>query len=197
MKLIVGLGNPEDKYAQNRHNIGFWLMDALAIEYGDVNFQNKFKGQIARIAIGGRSAALLKPQTFMNNSGESVRAAMDFYKLTPADVWVAHDDLDLAPLKLRFKTGGSDGGHNGLKSITQHLGTPDYQRVRIGIGHPGAKSKVNSHVLSDFSKIEQPHFEDLCQFLAPRWNDVMRGKFNDVAAQWAQSPIFTPRVVTP
>lgn len=195
MKLIVGLGNPEPKYAKNRHNIGFWLLDAMAGRDSQAVFQAKFKGLIAKTQVGGESALLLKPQTYMNLSGESVRAAMDFYKLTPDDVWVVHDDLDLAPLKLRFKRGGGDGGHNGLKSITQHLGTAEYWRVRLGIGHPGEKSRVSSYVLSDFSTIEEPHFEDMCRFLAPRMSDIMHGKGNDVAAQWTQSPVFTLRTV--
>lgn len=197
MKIIVGLGNPGGKYEKHRHNIGFWVIDALAEHYGDGTFKDKFQAQSARVSIGGQSALLLKPQTFMNNSGQSVRAALDFYKADPDDVWVLHDELDLSPLKLRVKKGGGEGGHNGLKSITQHLGMPNYHRVRIGIGHPGSKAQVNGYVLNDFNKIESPHFEDLSNFLAPRFGEILSGKGNDVIAQWAQSPTFTLRVVPP
>ena len=186
MKLLVGLGNPETKYAKNRHNIGWWVVDAVAQEYGATNWQDKFKGKFTKVKVSGEDVVLLKPQTYMNKSGESVRAALDFFKIDPKDVWVIHDELDLEPLKLRIKIGGGEGGHNGLKSTTQHLGTKDYWRLRIGIGHPGDKNRVSGYVLSDFSKEEAPKFADLCEKLAKRMADVLNGAGNDVISQLAQ-----------
>ena len=186
MKLLVGLGNPGDKYKKNRHNIGWWFIDAVAEEFGFSNWQDKFQGKVSKGVVDGISVTLLKPQTFMNCSGRSIRAAMDFYKIQPDDVWVIHDELDLEPLRVRIKQGGGEGGHNGLKSTTQCLGTKDYWRIRIGIGHPGDKNAVTPYVLSDFSKVDQPAFAELCQTLAKRMPDVLNGKANDVLSQLAQ-----------
>jgi len=138
MKLFVGLGNPGAKYAQNRHNIGFMAMDRIAGDHGASPWRGKFQGQVCEVVLGGAKTLLLKPDTFMNKSGQSVAAAVQFYKIDVADIVVFHDELDLAPGKLRVKTGGGLAGHNGLKSINAHLG-PEFQRVRIGIGHPGRK----------------------------------------------------------
>ncbi len=149
MRLVVGLGNPGARYARNRHNIGFMAADAIARRYGFAAFRNRFKGELADGAIGGERRLLLKPQTFMNNSGESVLAAMSFYKILPADIVVIHDEIDLRPGKLRVKRGGGTAGHNGLRSIDALVG-PDFWRVRIGVGHPGVKELVLPYVLQNF-----------------------------------------------
>lgn len=161
MKLFVGLGNPGGKYAGNRHNIGFMALDRIAADHGFSPWKSAFKGLVAEGRLGREKVALLKPQTFMNLSGESVRPAMDFWKLAPADVTVFHDELDLAPGKARVKTGGGHAGHNGLRSMHQHLGTDAYARVRLGIGHPGHKDAVAAYVLNDFAKVEQDWLDDL------------------------------------
>ena len=160
MKLFVGLGNPGTKYAGNRHNIGFMAMDRIATDHGFSPWRRAFQGQVSDGRLGSDKVVLLKPETFMNLSGQSVRAAVDFYKLTPADVIVFHDELDLAPGKCRVKQGGGHAGHNGLRSIHQHLGEA-YGRVRLGIGHPGHKDAVAAYVLHDFAKADQDWLDDL------------------------------------
>ena len=159
MQLWVGLGNPGAKYAGNRHNIGFMALDRIAEDQG-APWRAKFQGQIAEARFGGDKVWLLKPMTFMNLSGQSVGEAMRFHKLEPGDVTVFHDELDLAPGRLKLKQGGGHAGHNGLRSIHQHLG-PDYARVRLGIGHPGHKDRVSGYVLSDFAKAEGEMLDDL------------------------------------
>jgi PTH1 family peptidyl-tRNA hydrolase len=153
MRLIVGLGNPGSRYARNRHNIGFAAVEAIARRYGFPSFRSRFKGELAEGTIAGERRLLLCPQTFMNASGESVLAAMSFYKIAPADIAVIHDELDLRPGKVRAKRGGGSAGHNGLRSIDQLIG-PDYWRVRIGIGHPGIKELVHPYVLQNFAADE-------------------------------------------
>ncbi|VAW24241.1 Peptidyl-tRNA hydrolase [hydrothermal vent metagenome] len=153
MHLIVGLGNPGEQYAAHRHNVGAMAIDAIATEYNFPPFRSKFKGLFSDGKIGSQRVMLLKPQTFMNNSGEAVYAALKFYKIQPEDVTVIYDELDLNPGKIRVKSGGGNNGHNGLRSIDPQIGV-DYQRVRVGIGHPGQKQLVNSHVLSNFHKVD-------------------------------------------
>jgi PTH1 family peptidyl-tRNA hydrolase len=153
MKLLIGLGNPGAKYAQNRHNIGFMAMDRIAADHGFASWRAKFQGQLSEGRIGSDKVALLKPETFMNLSGQSVGEAMRYLKLTPADLIVFHDEIDLAPGKVRLKTGGGHAGHNGLRSIHAHIG-PDYDRVRLGVGHPGHKDAVPGYVLHDFAKLD-------------------------------------------
>jgi PTH1 family peptidyl-tRNA hydrolase len=153
MKLIVGLGNPGAKYAHTRHNVGFMAIDRLAQDYGFSDFATKHHGLVAQGKIGTQSVLLLKPQTFMNLSGQAVQPLMAFYKITPQDIWVWHDELELPVGRVRVKTGGGHGGHNGLKDIDARIGQ-QYHRVRIGIGHPGVKSMVSSYVLSDFSQAD-------------------------------------------
>jgi PTH1 family peptidyl-tRNA hydrolase len=165
MKLFVGLGNPGPKYAANRHNIGFLALDRIASAHNFGPWRDKFQGQISEGKLGGDKVLLLKPATFMNLSGQSVQAALEFYKLTPADLVVFHDELDLEPGRMRLKQGGGHAGHNGLRSIIQHLG-PDYTRVRLGIGHPGHKDAVSAYVLSDFAKSEQDWLDRLLDGLA-------------------------------
>lgn len=160
MQLWVGLGNPGAKYAGNRHNIGFMALDRILEDQGGGPWRAKFQGEIAEARFGSEKVWLLKPGTFMNLSGQAVGEAMRFHKLTPADVTVFHDELDLAPGKLRLKQGGGHAGHNGLRSIHQHIG-PEYGRVRLGIGHPGHKDRVAGYVLSDFAKAEGQMLDDL------------------------------------
>ena len=160
MQLFIGLGNPGAKYANNRHNIGFMAVDRIAADHGFAPWRAKFQGQLAEGRLGSEKVVLLKPETFMNLSGQSVGEAMRFFKLTPADVTVFHDELDLAPGKVRVKQGGGHAGHNGLRSLHQHIGA-EYARVRLGIGHPGHKDRVAPWVLSDFAKSEQDWLDDV------------------------------------
>jgi len=140
--------------ARHRHNIGFMAIDVIAIRHGFSPWRQRFKGLCAEGMIGGQKILALKPMTYMNLSGESVQAASAFFKIPPSDIMAFHDELDLEPGKVRVKKGGGNAGHNGLRSIDQHLGTPDYWRVRLGIGHPGDKNRVTSHVLGDFAKAD-------------------------------------------
>lgn len=160
MRLFVGLGNPGSKYAQNRHNIGFMVLDRIASDHGAAPWRSKFQGDITEVSLGRTKTLLLKPMTFMNKSGQSVGEAARFYKIVPEDIVVFHDELDLAPGKARVKQGGGHAGHNGLRSIHQHLGA-DYGRVRLGIGHPGHKDRVSGYVLSDFAKSDGAWLDDL------------------------------------
>ncbi|MEZ5777339.1 MAG: aminoacyl-tRNA hydrolase [Paracoccaceae bacterium] len=160
MRLFVGLGNPGAKYAMNRHNVGFMALDRIAADHSFAAWRSKFQGQLSEGRLGTERVVLLKPTTFMNLSGQSVGEAMRFYKIEPGHITVFHDELDLAPGKCRVKTGGGHAGHNGLRSLHQHIGE-GYQRVRIGIGHPGDKNRVSAHVLSDFAKADQDWLDDL------------------------------------
>lgn len=162
MQLWVGLGNPGPQYAMNRHNVGFMALDVIAEIHGFGPVQKKFAGWVQDGRIGGERIILLKPATFMNESGRSVAEAMRFYKLGMDALTVFHDELDLAPFKVKVKTGGGTAGHNGLRSIDQHLG-PNFRRVRIGIGHPGHKDRVSPYVLGNYAKAEQ---DDLADMLA-------------------------------
>ncbi len=151
--LIAGLGNPGADYARHRHNAGFMALDVIHDRYGFAPWRARFSGMIAEGAIGGRKTYLLKPMTYMNDSGLSVGPAARFFKLEPGAVVVMHDEIDLAAAKIKVKTGGGDAGHNGLRSITAALG-PSYRRVRIGVGHPGVKGRVHGHVLQNFAKTD-------------------------------------------
>ena len=160
MKLFVGLGNPGKKYTNNRHNIGFMALNQIANDHSFSPWKNKFQGQITDGKLGDEKVILLKPETFMNLSGQSVSETIKFYKIKIEDIIVFHDELDLAPAKLRVKISGGHAGHNGLRSIHQHIGA-DYHRVRMGIGHPGHKDRVANYVLSDFAKSDQNWLQDL------------------------------------
>ncbi|WP_242118063.1 aminoacyl-tRNA hydrolase [Sphingomonas lacusdianchii] len=160
MQLWTGLGNPGPQYAMHRHNIGFMAVDAIAEVHGFAAPKRAFQGWIQEGRIGTQKILLLKPGTYMNESGRSVGEAMRFYKLTPADVTVFHDELDLAPFKLKVKTGGGHAGHNGLRSTDAHIG-PDFRRIRLGIGHPGHKDRVSPYVLGNFAKAELDDLTDL------------------------------------
>lgn len=164
MRIWVGLGNPGGKYAGNRHNIGFMALDRIAADHGFGPWRRAFQGLVAEGRLGSEKLVLLKPETFMNLSGQSVGEALRFYKLTPDDLTVFHDELDLAPGRLRVKTGGGHAGHNGLRSIHAHVGEA-YHRVRLGIGHPGHKDAVAGYVLHDFGKADQNWLDDLLRGL--------------------------------
>ena len=160
MKLIVGLGNPGAKYAGHRHNIGYMAVDHIAADHGFPPWRSKFGGSLAEGRLGGERVALLKPETYMNESGRSVGEAVRFFKLESADVIVLHDELDLAPGRCKVKAGGGHAGHNGLRSIHAHIG-PDHGRVRLGIGHPGHKDRVSAYVLHDFARSDAEWLDDL------------------------------------
>ena len=162
MQIWAGLGNPGPQYAMHRHNIGFMVADTLAEVHGFGPAQKKFSGWVQEGRIGAEKIVLLKPATFMNESGRSVGEALRFYKLEPDALTVFHDELDLAPFKVKVRTGGGLAGHNGLRSINQHLG-PDFRRVRLGIGHPGHKDRVTGHVLGNYAKAEH---DDLIAMLS-------------------------------
>ena len=174
MRLFVGLGNPGAKYEGNRHNIGFMAVDRIAADHGFSPWRSKFQGQLAEGRLGGEKVVLLKPETYMNLSGNAVQAAVQFYKLAPEEVTVFHDELDLAPGKCRVKQGGGHAGHNGLRSIHAHIGDA-YGRVRLGIGHPGHKDRVSAYVLSDFAKADQDWLDALLRGVSDGSPDLARG----------------------
>ncbi len=165
MLLFVGLGNPGSRHAGNRHNIGFMVVDAIAKRHGIGPWRRRFQGVAAEGPIGGTRVLLLLPGTYMNESGRAVADAVHFYKIGLPDIVVFHDEIDLAAAKLRVKTGGGIAGHNGLRSISAHIGN-DYRRVRIGVGHPGVKDSVHAHVLDDFSRDERPWVEAVQTIIA-------------------------------
>ncbi|ABD26555.1 peptidyl-tRNA hydrolase [Novosphingobium aromaticivorans DSM 12444] len=165
MQLWVGLGNPGPQYALHRHNVGFMALDTIAEVHNFGPVQKKFQGWLQEGRIGTEKVLLLKPATFMNESGRSVGEAMRFYKLGMDALVVFHDELDLAPFKVKVKQGGGTAGHNGLRSIDKHLG-PDFLRVRLGIGHPGHKDRVTGHVLGNFAKSEQDDLVDMLGAIA-------------------------------
>ncbi len=199
MRLFVGLGNPGSQYAGNRHNIGFMALDQIASDHGFSPWKNKFQGKVAEGRLGREKVILLKPETFMNRSGQSVRAAMDFYKLDPLDITVFHDELDLAPGRLKCKTGGGHAGHNGLRSIHGHLGDA-YARVRLGIGHPGRKELVSGYVLHDFAKADQDWLDDLMRGIgdgAPYLADGDTGRFMNAVSLRTAPPRSSKSAATP
>jgi peptidyl-tRNA hydrolase, PTH1 family len=165
MLILAGLGNPGSQYAGNRHNIGFMALDAIARRWKAAPWRSRFQGEATECTIEGARVTLLKPMTYMNESGRSVAEAARFFKVEPAQVFAFHDELDLPPARIRVKFGGGNAGHNGLRSITAHLGN-EYGRVRIGIGHPGDKALVHHYVLSDFFKDERGWVETLCSLCA-------------------------------
>jgi len=163
--LIAGLGNPGEKYARHRHNVGFMAADAIAERYRFGPFRPRYHGAVSEGVLGERKTLILKPMTYMNESGYAVGAAMRYLKLPTEAVVVVHDEVDLIPGKMRAKSGGSDAGHNGLRSITSVIG-PDYRRVRIGVGHPGSPDRVPSYVLHDFAKADQEWLKPLIAAIA-------------------------------
>ena len=165
MRLFVGLGNPGAKYANNRHNIGFVVVDGIARRHGFAPWRRRFQGETSEGTLDRERVVLLKPQTFVNESGRAVQEAANFFKLSAGEITVFQDELELPPAKVRVKIGGGIAGHNGLRSISSHIGN-EYRRVRLGIGHPGIKALVHSYVLSDFAKDERPMVESLCEAVA-------------------------------
>ena len=175
MLLLAGLGNPGPRYAGNRHNIGFLAADAIHRRHRLAPWRRRFHGMAAEGEIAGEKVLILKPETFMNESGVAVQAAQHFYKLALGDVVVLHDEIDLAPAKVRVKTGGGNAGHNGLRSITAMCGN-DYVRVRMGVGHPGQKELVEAYVLSDFAKDERSWVEAVCESVADASEFLAKGR---------------------
>jgi PTH1 family peptidyl-tRNA hydrolase len=175
MLLFVGLGNPGDRYVNNRHNVGFMAVQAIASRHNIAPWRRKFQGVAVEGMVGGDRALLLLPGTFMNESGRAVAEAVHFYKIGLSDIVVFHDELDLPPAKLRVKTGGGNAGHNGLRSISAHVGN-EYRRVRIGIGHPGDKKLGAGYVLQDFAKSEGPWVEAMCDVIADNAGLLAEGK---------------------
>jgi PTH1 family peptidyl-tRNA hydrolase len=186
MYLVVGLGNPGEKYARNRHNIGFMAADEIVRRHSFSPYRAKFQGEIAEGKIGTHKVLVLKPQTFMNESGRSVKEVITFYKIAPEDILVLHDELDLAPGKLRVKRGGGHAGHNGLRSIHAHVGDV-YTRVRLGIGHPGSKEQVTGHVLKDFAKADQDWMTPQLDAVADNIELIFAGQDSDFMSRVAQA----------
>jgi peptidyl-tRNA hydrolase, PTH1 family len=175
MWLLVGLGNPGPGYAGNRHNVGFMALDALARRHNLGSWRRRFKGVTAEGPMAGERVIALKPETYMNESGLAVAEAANFYKIDVGHIVVFHDEIDLAPAKVRVKTGGGVAGHNGLRSISSHVGN-DYMRVRIGVGHPGSKELVYSYVLGDFAVKERPWVEAVCDIIADTVPMLVKGQ---------------------
>ncbi|MEH6727703.1 MAG: aminoacyl-tRNA hydrolase [Hyphomicrobiales bacterium] len=184
MKLIVGLGNPGAKYSRNRHNVGFHAVDEIQTRHGFIPWRERFQGWISTGTINDEKVTLLKPQTYMNESGRSVGEAVRYFKIPLEDIVVFYDELDLVPGKVRVKTGGGSGGHNGIRSMDAHIGK-DYQRVRIGIGHPGHKDRVSQYVLSDFAKADgdwlEPLLGDIARAVPTLLNEGAPGFMNKLA----------------
>ena len=177
MLVFAGLGNPGAKYENNRHNVGFMAADAIARRHSFSPWSRKFQGMISEGTLGGEKILLIKPQTFMNLSGQSVGEALRFYKLGPTALTVLYDEIDLAAGKLRVKVGGGSGGHNGIRSLDQHVGN-GYRRVRIGVGHPGVKEMVHGHVLGDFSKADREWLDVLLDAIADNAGLLAKGDDN-------------------
>lgn len=191
MQLWVGLGNPGEKYARTRHNIGFMAVDRIAADHGFGPWRARFRGELSEGRFGSTRVMLLKPMTFMNLSGESVAEALRFFKLEMEALTVFHDELDLAPGRLKVKQGGGHAGHNGLRSIHQHLG-PEYRRIRMGIGHPGDKKQVSNYVLHDFAKADEGWLDDqlrgVCDGAAKLADGDAAGFMNAVALRMGPPP---------
>ena len=193
--LIAGLGNPGAEYARHRHNVGFMAVDVIHDSYDFGPWRSRFQAAVAEGKLAGRKTYLLKPRTFMNESGAAVGAAAHFFKLEPEAIVVMHDEIDLAAAKLRAKEGGGDAGHNGLRSITAAIG-PDYRRVRIGVGHPGEKHRVHGHVLQNFSKADEDWLVPLLSAIAEAASYLAKdddaGFMNKVAVT-LNPPVKKPR----
>ena len=183
IKMIVGLGNPGSEYEQTRHNAGFWFIDELAWQYkATLKEEKKFFGSVARISISGSDLWLLKPSTFMNRSGQAVAALAQFYKIKPEEILVVHDELDIPGGRIKFKLGGGNGGHNGLKDIQARLGTPDFYRLRLGIDHPGDRNLVVGYVLNKPSPEHRQQIDEAINkslkavpmLLAGEWEEAVR-----------------------
>ncbi len=195
MLIFAGLGNPGAKYARTRHNIGWMAVEAIAEAHGFAPWRGKFQGRIAEGRLGPEKVLLMKPETYMNLSGQSVGEALRFYKLAPGDVTVFHDEIDLAPGKVRVKTGGGHAGHNGLRSLHQHLGA-EYRRVRLGVGHPGDKRQVTNYVLGEFAAGDRDWLDDVLRGVADGAPELAAGDtgrfLNAVARRTAPAPEPAP-----
>lgn len=189
MILLVGLGNPGPRHADNRHNIGFMAVDEIVRRHGFGPWRARFQGMVSEGRIGAHKILALKPMTYMNESGRSVSEAARFYKLNPDQIIVIHDEIDLRPGKVKVKSGGGAGGHNGLRSIDSHVG-PDYRRVRLGIGHPGHKDLVHGYVLRDFAKDDAPWLEKLLTAVAAEFPLLVAG--DDGAFMSRVAHLMTP-----
>ena len=197
LRLIVGLGNPGAEYAETRHTAGFWLCERLARELG-ASFarEARYHGFVARARLDGEDLWLLMPQTFMNRSGQAVRALTQFFRIEAAEMLVLHDELDLPPGQMRLKFGGGLGGHNGLKDITAHLGTQDYWRLRIGIGHPGDRNEVVNYVLKPPRREERDDIDAALDRALLAWPTLAKGEFN-AATQKINSKPAPPTTEAP
>ena len=185
MLLWVGLGNPEPSQCRQRHNIGFMAIDRIVRRHGFSPWRRRFKGQVCEGSIGPERILALKPETYMNDSGESVQPAAAFFKVPVEGITAFHDELDLLPGKVRIKRGGGAAGHNGLRSMDRRLGSPEYWRVRLGIGHPGAKERVTGHVLGDFAKVEGPWLDALLDEVAAQAALLVEGRLEEFMSRVA------------
>jgi PTH1 family peptidyl-tRNA hydrolase len=195
MRLLVGLGNPGESYARNRHNIGYLAADHIVRRHSFSGWRSRFQGRLAEGTVAGEKVLVLKPETFMNLSGQAVAAVARFLKILPADIVVVHDELDLRPGKVRVKRGGGAGGHNGLKSIDAHIGS-EYLRVRLGIGHPGDKDLVTPWVLSDFAKTDETWLAPLLDAVAVQLPVLLAGDENAFMTRLAQA-VPAPNLLQP
>ncbi len=194
MFLLVGLGNPGDSYVKNRHNVGFMAVDRITADHGLSPFRAKFQGALTEGTLGGDKVLALKPQTYMNESGRSVSETARFYKIPPEQIIVIHDEIDLAPGKVRAKFGGGAAGHNGIKSIAAHLG-PDFWRVRIGVDHPGDRERVSNHVLDDFSKADAKWLDPVLAAISDTLPLLLKGESENFMTRVAL--LTAPEKTTP
>ncbi len=194
MRLIVGLGNPGTEYAETRHNAGFWFCERLARDLG-TSFarESRYHGLVAKARVTGADLWLLMPQTFMNRSGQAVQALAHFYRIEPAEMLVVHDELDIPPGQMRLKFGGGLGGHNGLKDITGHLGTQDYWRLRVGIGHPGDRNEVINYVLKPPRREEREEIDAALDRALLAWPALAKGEFNAATQRINTVPKVAPK----
>lgn len=195
MHILVGQGNPEAKYLRNRHNFGFMVLDTIAADHGFGPWRSKFQSQVSEGRVAGQKVLLMKPETFYNETGRAAQAAIQFYKLSAEDVTVFHDEIDLAPGRLRVKRGGGHSGNNGIRSMIAHVGA-DVRRIRMGVGHPGDKSRVMPYVLSDFSKADEVWRDammDACSRALPMLFDQNDERFQTEVMRLAPAPKHDPK----